>query len=151
MTKKAAKKSTTTKKATLAKKKSAVPAAFADVFQKLKAILTPYAPNMTVVKDTAEWYYLDTRHNGPNKKPITFGAVRLGKAYVSFYLMCAYGNPKLTASMSPELKKRKQGKSCFNFKVSDDALFAELAQLTKAGADWFDSIDWANHKWPTTC
>ena len=49
----------------------------------------------------------------------------------------------MMASMSPALKKRKQGKSCFNFKTPDDALFAELAQITKMGAEWFDAVDWA--------
>jgi hypothetical protein len=132
-----------------AAKRAAPPAAFADVFRRLKAILTPYAKTMTVVKDTAEWYYLDTKHIGKNKKPICFAAVRLGKAYVSFYLMCAYCNPKILASISPALKKRMQGKSCFNFKAVDAALFAELEQITKFGADWFDTIDWANYKWTT--
>jgi len=39
--------------------------------------------------------------------------------------------------MSPELKKRMQGKSCFNFKEVDEKLFKELARLTKAGAAKF--------------
>jgi hypothetical protein len=137
------------KKAAPAKKKPAAPAAFVEVFRKLKAILTPYAKKMTVVKDTAEWYYLDTKYIGKNKKPICFAAVRLGKAYVSFYLMCAYCNPQILARMSPALKKRMQGKSCFNFKEVDDALFTELAQLTKFGADWFNTIDWANYQGTT--
>jgi hypothetical protein len=134
-------------KAPAVAKTPAVPAAFAAVFERLKAILTPYARTMTVVKDTAEWYYLDTKCIGPNKKPIGFAATRLGKAYVSFHLMCVYCNPAATAGMSPELKKRMQGKSCFNFKQVDDALFAELERLTKAGADWFATIDRANHQW----
>jgi hypothetical protein len=35
--------------------------------------------------------------------------------------------------MSPELRKRMQGKSCFNFTRQDDTLFAELETLTAAG------------------
>jgi len=31
------------------------------------------------------------------------------------------------------LKKRMQGKSCFNFKTVDDKLFRELARLTDKG------------------
>jgi hypothetical protein len=137
------------KKPTTAKKPAAVPTSFAATFKALKTILTPYAKTMTVVKNDAQWYYLDTKHIGPNKKPICFAAVRLGKAYVSFYLMCSYCNPKMVASMSPALKKRMQGKACFNFKEPDAVLFAELANLTKSGAEWFDTIDWANHKWHT--
>ena len=35
--------------------------------------------------------------------------------------------------LSPSLRKRMQGKSCFNFKAPDKALFAELADLTRRG------------------
>jgi hypothetical protein len=143
----AAKKPTASKKPAPAKKKPTAPAAFTETFNRLKAILTPYAKNMVVMKDDAEWYYLDTKYTGYNKKPIGFGAVRLGKAYVSFYLMCVYCNPTQMANMSPELKKRMQGKSCFNFKEPSDALFAELAQLTKTSAEWMDTIDWPNYRW----
>ena len=64
-------------------------------------------------------------------------AVRKGKAYVSFHLMSVYAYPKLLQDISPELKKRMQGKACFNFKAVDEKLFKELAKLTKAGATRF--------------
>jgi hypothetical protein len=32
--------------------------------------------------------------------------------------------------MSPELRKRMQGKSCFNFSTIDESLFRELADIT---------------------
>lgn len=63
--------------------------------------------------------------------------VRLGKNYVSFYLMTVYASPDLLKPMSPELKKRMQGKSCFNFKEIDRQLFTELKAITKAGAAKF--------------
>ena len=44
--------------------------------------------------------------------------------------MGVYGNVKLLDGMSKELKARMQGKTCFNFKRHDDALFKELEQLT---------------------
>ena len=40
---------------------------------------------------------------------------RLGKSYVSYYLMPVYATPGLVESLSPELRKRMQGKACFNF------------------------------------
>src|SRR5438876_10688575 len=110
---------------------------FDKVFAKLRAIFKPYAKKMVVVQDTPKCYYLDTRYIMKNKKPLCFGGVRLGKAYVSFYLMSVYASPDLLKSMSPELKKRMQGKSCFNFKEVDEKLFKELEQLTKAGAAKF--------------
>lgn len=112
---------------------------FSTVFTKLEAILKPYAPKMVVVHDTPDRYYLDTRHIMKNKKPLCFAAVRKGKAYVSFYLMSVYAHPKLLEDISPELKKRMQGKSCFNFKAVDEKLFKELAKLTKAGATRFSN------------
>ena len=110
---------------------------FASVFAKLKAILKPYAKKMVVVRDTPECYYLDTRFIMKNKQPLCFGSARVGKNYVSFYLMSIYACPELLQGMSPELKKRMQGKSCFNFKEVDERLFKELGKLTKAGATKF--------------
>jgi len=110
---------------------------FPAVFARLKAILQPYERRMVVVKDDKTWYYLDTRFIGKNKKPVMFAATRVGKAYVSFYLMCVYAHPKLMAEMSPSLKNRMQGKACFNFTTVDEQLCAELEALTKAGVEWF--------------
>jgi hypothetical protein len=64
-------------------------------------------------------------------------AVRVGKSYVSYYLMPVYGMPELLAGVSPELKRRMQGKACFNFTRIDEALLAELEALTATGIDRF--------------
>ena len=111
---------------------------FNEVFAKLKAIFQPYVKKLDVADDNKMYYLLNTRHIMKNKQPLCFGGVRLGKAYVSFYLMSVYACPDLLKSMSPELKKRMQGKSCFNFKEVDEKLFKELAKLTKAGAARFN-------------
>lgn len=52
--------------------------------------------------------------------------------------MSVYVSPEEMKGMSPELRKRMQGKSCFNFRAVDEALFKELAGLTKAGAARFN-------------
>lgn len=110
------------------------------VYESLKTILTPYAKHMVVVHDTDTYYYLDTHHIMPNKKPMFFAAVRLGASYVSFYLMPVYCCPELLTTMSTDLKKRMQGKSCFNFKTADKELFAELKKITKDGHERFKSL-----------
>ncbi|MCU1265571.1 MAG: hypothetical protein JWM21_1889 [Acidobacteria bacterium] len=110
---------------------------FAATFQNLKAILEPYAPKMIVVHDTDGNYYLDTTYVMKNKHRMFFGAVRMGKAYVSFHLMPVYCCPDLLSTISPELNKHMQGKSCFNFKSVDEKLFRELTALTKAGCARF--------------
>ena len=57
----------------------------------------------------------------------------IGKAYVSYHLMPVYGCPALLDGISANLRKPMLGKSCFNFKVADDALFEELGWLTEKG------------------
>jgi hypothetical protein len=52
----------------------------------------------------------------------------------AFHLFPVYVFPDLLTGISPELKKRMHGKSCFNFTKVDEALFAELARLTAAGS-----------------
>jgi pentose-5-phosphate-3-epimerase len=106
---------------------------FTETFKQLKAIFKPYASKLHVVHDTDTNYYLDTHLVMKNKQRLFFGAVRTGKAYVSFHLMPVYASPELLKTLSPELKKRMQGKSCFNFKTPDEKLFKELAKLTKTG------------------
>jgi hypothetical protein len=69
---------------------------------------------------------------GSEGKPWGYAAgTRVGKRYVSYYLMGVYGDPTLIATMSPELRRRMQGKSCFNFTRIDEELFAELETLTR--------------------
>jgi len=63
--------------------------------------------------------------------------VQIGKGYVSYHLMGVHSNPKLLDGMSKELKARMQGKSCFNFKTENDALFKELEELTGQAIDSF--------------
>jgi len=101
----------------------------------VRPLLAKYEKKLVVVHDSDDSYYLDTAFIMPNKKPMFFGAVRIGKAYVSFHLMGVYVYPDLLSDMSPELKKRMQGKSCFNFKQADKKLIAELRKLTKACRD----------------
>jgi hypothetical protein len=132
------------KKKSLPSRKKAAPAKskkdFPAVFAALKKILTPYAKRLSVVRYKPEFYYLETVLPGDTGKPVLFGAVRLGKSYVSYYLMPVYMDPALQKRISPELRKRMQGKSCFNFTQIDRVLFRELAALTSAGFAGFRAV-----------
>jgi hypothetical protein len=110
---------------------------FPIVFEKLKAVLKPFAGKMTVKADTADTYYLDGPYSEKWKKELFFGSVQIKKNYVSFYLMPVYMYPDLLKGISPELKKHMQGKSCFNFKKVEPELFEELGELAKKGSDRF--------------
>jgi hypothetical protein len=120
------------------KKAGKKPKDFHAVYDELKKLMAPYAKGTLKANETA----IDFQLIGP-PAPLTkgrdmwFGAVRLGKAYVSYHLMPAYAFPDLLDGISPELKKRMQGKSCFNFTAIDKPLFAELKRLTKAGYERF--------------
>lgn len=104
-----------------------------EIFSSLAAILREVAGDLEVTADTAERYYLDTRHRMPNGQALFFGGVEIRKSYVSFHLMPVYVEPALLNKISPALRKRMQGKSCFNFKAPDATLFSELADLTRHG------------------
>ena len=82
-------------------------------------------------------------------RPLYIAGVKTGKNYVSYHVMPIYMKPELLKNVPVGLKKRMQGKACFNFKEPDPVLIAELAELTKSGAEWFDTVDWANFKYPT--
>jgi hypothetical protein len=105
----------------------------ATVFTELRAILRPYATRLEVAVNSDGELYVNTRHIQKNKKPLFFGAVSLKKNYVSFHLMPVYVRPQLLDNLSPDLKARMQGKSCFNFTKVNKPLFNELAVLTQSG------------------
>jgi hypothetical protein len=48
--------------------------------------------------------------------------------------------PDLLKDISPALKKRMQGKTCWNFKQADETLFAELGELVAASFQRFKEV-----------
>lgn len=111
---------------------------FSAIFARLREMLVGYEPHMLVAQDTPDTYYLNTPLMAPDNTPLFFGAAAVKKNYVSYYLMPVYMNPALLDGISDDLKRRMQGKSCFNFKRADEALFEELAALTRAAFEWLD-------------
>lgn len=53
--------------------------------------------------------------------------------------MPVYVNADLLTNISDNLRKRMQGKSCFNFKSEDVALFEELKSLTQEGYTFYQN------------
>jgi hypothetical protein len=114
---------------------------FETTFTKLKEILQAYESKLVVAADTKNHYALETTHVMKNKHRLYFAGIKIGKAYVSYHLMPAYACEEVRHEISLELKKRMQGKSCFNFSTPDEKLFKELARLTKIGFKRFTSKD----------
>ena len=105
---------------------------FAAVHSRLREILLPYGSEYVITRDDPAGVTLEVP--GLEGKPWGYVAgTRVGKRYVSFYLMPVYASAELSASISPGLAKRRQGKSCFNFTTVDESLFAELAGVMAAG------------------
>lgn len=110
---------------------------YAEAFAALKPVLRKFEKRLAVKTDTATEYTLVTKSPSPypqhKGQPMWFGCVKVGKAYASFHLLPLYMNPALTKMIAPALKKRMQGKACFNFKATPekDAL-VELKRLTEA-------------------
>ena len=96
---------------------------FESIFNSLKMILCKYKKHLTVTSDKSDSYNLNAGFSEKYKRDIYFGGVQKKKNYVSFYLMPVYIKPGLLKNISPELKKRMQGKSCFNFRKADSVLF----------------------------
>lgn len=114
---------------------------FDATFLALKKILKPYERRLVVQSDDKDNYFLATKHIMKSKQPLWFAGVRKGKAYVSYHFVPIYACPDLAKGMSAELKKRMQGKGCFNFKSVDVKLFKELADLTKTGLQKFSDVE----------
>lgn len=99
-------------------------------FEALRELLVPFAGELDLEADDATGYSLDTPHIQANRKPLFFGAVRRTSRYVSYHLMPVYTDPSLLEDISPRLRKRMQGKSCFNLKEPNLEIIEELRQLT---------------------
>lgn len=115
-----------------ADKKGPPNADFAAVFGQLKAMMTKFVGVLQPLPGKPMSYIL----GGPSSekshhRPLWFGGPTVGKAYVSFHLLPVYGYPALLDDISPELRKRMQGKACFNFKKPEPKLIAELENLTR--------------------
>ena len=110
-----------------------------EVFQILKKSISKHQKKLDVQTDNPTSFYLNCPKPDSNGKTVFFGAVQSRKSYVSYHLMPVYMYPDLLDGISPELKKRMQGKSCFNFKKIDEAVFEELDNLTKSALERFQS------------
>jgi hypothetical protein len=111
---------------------------FAGAFGALRDILKKHSAGMVLVADRPTDFTVSSPALGPNGKPMWFGCVLMGKSAVTYHLMPLYFNPKLQSAVPAELQARKQGKTCFNFKRPDEALFAQIDELTRVGREQWE-------------
>lgn len=112
----------------------------APVFAALREILKRFiGKDLAVQTDKPGNYHLEAPTIFHRKKPLYFAGVKTGKNYVSFHLLYLYFNPAALKAIPPALKKRMQGKACFNFTTVDEDSFAELGQLIADGLKIYKS------------
>lgn len=108
---------------------------FGAIHETLSRLMIGAAPNTVVATDLPGNLVLHTSEVDPKSgKPVWFGAVTVKKSYVAYHLFPLYAQPSLGEMISPALARRRQGKSCFNFRTEESELFAELATLTERAA-----------------
>jgi hypothetical protein len=114
---------------------------FAETFAALRAILEPHAKRMTVTVDEPGHYQLASPTMTDRAgRPLFCASVQINKNYVSYHLMPVYSNKALLDSLPVSLKKRMQGKSCFNFTAVEPEQLEELAVVTKKGIAGFKNL-----------
>ncbi len=104
---------------------------FESIFGRLREAMLAGAAGLPIARDEPGNLIVHARNTHTKTgAPEWFGAVMIKRSYVAYHLIPLYTDPARCARLSVALSKRRQGKSCFNFKKLDDDLFAELAALT---------------------
>ena len=110
------------------------------IFNVLKCALEKLSPPMVVSKNKEGVFELIGNKPVPygSKKTIVagmyFSSVVVRKEMVSFYFFPLYYHQKDFIDTIPSMKKYLKGKTCFNFKRSEDLNNKELEALLKKGA-----------------
>jgi hypothetical protein len=111
-------------------------AEFQTLFERIRPMFAAHAAAAVPKADKPDAYYLDTHEvRAKDGYRTFFGGVEIKKNFVSAHLFPAYTDPGLLDGISESLRKRMQGKSCFNFKKVEEPLLAELQQLIDTGAE----------------
>jgi len=108
-------------------------------FEGLRKILKIYDKKLRMVKDGPGDYFSESKSVRYQGKLVMFAGIT-SKSYVAFHLFPVYMFPDLLKGISPELKKRMQGKACWNFKKPEESLFAELGRLVEASFERFAQL-----------
>lgn len=111
---------------------------FEAIFARIRPMFLRHAARAVPMHDDPGRYYLATHEvRAKDGYRTWFGGVEIKKSYVSAHLIPVYEHPDLLADAPDALKKRMQGKSCFNFKKPDDPALADLDTLIDAAATRF--------------
>jgi len=113
-------------------------------FQALRDLLAAYADGLTVETDTTNRFCLvgipgpatlEAWRGTLRRASIPVAWVERRKSDVGYHLMGISENASLVARLSPALRARMHGKTCFNFQRPDADLLRELRGVTEASLD----------------
>jgi hypothetical protein len=112
-----------------------MPDDLSDIFRAIRPLYAEHENRAVVLDDSPDSYILGTHEVRENDGYRTwFGGVQIKKRYVSAHLMPVYSDPTLLDPVSDDLRRRMQGKSCFNFTRLDEGLIEEFADLVGRSA-----------------
>ena len=112
-----------------------------ETFATLRGMLAAHSKRLIVIVDRPGDYQVGSRTMKDRiGRPLYFAGVKTGKNYVSYHVMPLYMKPELLKIVPPSLKKRMQGKACFNFTTVERDQLKELAAVTKAGIAAFRDL-----------
>ena len=110
-------------------------------FAALRESLAVHSERLLVTIDKPGDYQLCSRKLKDRAgRPLFVAGIQIKKNYVSYHLLPIYMAPALQKKISPALKKRMQGKACFNFTAIESQQIEELAALTRQGIEVFNDI-----------
>ena len=110
-------------------------------FAALRESLAVHSERLLVTIDKPGDYQLCSRKLKDRAgRPLFVAGIQIKKNYVSYHLLPIYMAPALQKKISPALKKRMQGKACFNFTAIESQHIEELAALTRQGIEVFNDI-----------
>ena len=113
-------------------------------FYALRAILQRHRPWL-VVKPDKPGDYQAYGSGALRGKRVHFARIRIGKRHVSFQLFPLDVERALTRAITPRLRKRMQGTSCFNFEKTDPAELRDLTKLVRLAATSFKKSGLLTH------
>jgi len=116
------------------------------IFEQLRLVMQKHARDLEVIKDVKGDYSLNGDYSEQYRKVIWFGGAKKMKNDVSYHLIAVYACPQLCTDLSPELRRRRHGKSCFNFTQLDDATIEELSAVTARSVEGFRKAGWLTSK-----
>jgi hypothetical protein len=96
-------------------------------FEALRTMLSRHRQGAVVTADDATQYAL--ARPSRDGRPTFLAAVQQKRRYVAVHLFPVYERPELLDTLTPALRRRMHGKSCFQFTKVDRVLYEELERL----------------------